>query len=68
MFSLGPIRRVDQMEGSTVIRGKRRSEKTIGERVKRDLCGNGLNINMIYDIVLWRRLIHITDSIYWKEA
>ena len=47
------------MEGSIVTRCKGRPRKTISETVKRDLHVNGLNINMIYDRALWRRLIHV---------
>ena len=33
----GPIRRVDQIEGSAIARGRKRPKKTIGENIKRDL-------------------------------
>ena len=46
------IRRVDQIEGSPIVRGRERPKKTIGEIIKRDLDINGLNINMICDRIL----------------
>ena len=63
-----PIRRMDQIEGSTLTRGRGRPRKTIGETVKKDLHVNGLNINMIYDRALWHRLIHVADSTLWEKA
>ena len=57
----GPVRRVDQMKGSLIVRGKGRANKTIGETIRRDLDVNGLNINMIYDRTLWCCLIHVAD-------
>ena len=51
---VAPVRKVDQMTGSTLPRGRGRPRKTIDETVKRDLHINGLNINMIYDRALWR--------------
>ena len=56
------VKRADQMKGSPIIRARRRPRKTIGETIKRDLNVNGLNINMIYDRALWRRLIHVANS------
>ena len=46
------VRRVDQMEGSLIARGRGRPRKTIGETIKRDLNVNDLNVNMIYDRTL----------------
>ena len=43
------VRKVDQMEGSPIARGKEKPRKIIYETIKRDLDINGLNINMIYD-------------------
>ena len=56
------VRKVDYMEGSTVISDRRRLRKIIGKTVKRYLYVNSLNINMIYDKVLWYCLIHVVDS------
>ena len=42
------VRKVDQMEGSPIARGKEKPRKIIDEIIKRDLDINGLNINMIY--------------------
>ena len=44
-------------------RGRRRPRKTICETIRRDLNVNGLNINMIFDRILWHRLIHVANSI-----
>ena len=49
------------MDGSLIARGIRRSKKIICETIKRDLDFNSLNINMIYDGILWCRLIYIAD-------
>ena len=44
------MRRVDQIEGSPIVRGRERSKKKfIGKIIKRDLDFNSLNINPIYD-------------------
>ena len=55
------MRRVDQMEVRPIIRGRKRPRKTIGETLKRDLDVNNLNVNMIYDRTLWRRLHLVAD-------
>jgi len=51
------VRRVDQMEESHVKRGKGRPKKTI----KKDLEVNELDWNLVYNITLWRNLIHVAD-------
>ena len=53
--------KVDQMESSLIVRGRGRPRKTIGETIKRDLNFNDLNVNMIYDRTLWRRLIYVAN-------
>ena len=57
------VRRVDQMENSTIARERGRPTKTIGETSKIDLEFNGLNINMFYNRTLWHRLIHVANPI-----
>jgi len=56
------VRRVDQMEESQVKRGKGRPRKTIRETIRRDLEVNVSDRNFVYDITLWRHLIHVADS------
>jgi len=46
------VRRVDQMEGSQVKRGKRRPMKTIRETIRKNLEVNELDPNMVYDKTL----------------
>jgi hypothetical protein len=46
------VRRVDQMEGCQITRGRGRLKKTIRETIKKDL-------NMVFDRPLRRRLIHV---------
>ena len=49
-FEEALMRRVDQMEISSIVRGRERSKrKFIGKIIKRDLDFNNLNINTIYD-------------------
>ena len=55
-----PIRQVDQIEDSPVVRGRGRPWQTIGH-VKRDLEINGLFMEQIHDRALWRRLIYVAD-------
>lgn len=38
-------------------------KKTIKETIRKELKINELNSNIIYDIILWRSLIHLTDPI-----
>ena len=56
-----PVRRVDQMPSSLVIRGRGRPKRTIDETIRRDLKFNDLNENMVFDRTLWRRMIHVAD-------
>ena len=49
------------MKGSSIVRGRGRSRKTIGKTIKKDLEFNGLIVNMIYDRTFWCCLIHVTD-------
>jgi len=59
-FSL--VRRVDQMEGSQISRGGRgRPRKTLRETIKKDLEINQLDNDMVFDRILWCRLIHVAD-------
>jgi hypothetical protein len=55
------VRRVDQIEGSQIIRGRGSPGKTIRETIKKDLEINELENNMVFDKTLWRRLIHVAD-------
>jgi len=55
------VRRVDQVKGSQITRGRVRPRKTIRETIKKDLEINELEKNMIFNRTLWRRLIHVTD-------
>ena len=57
-----PRRRVDQMEGSLIGRDIWKLRKTIDETIKKDLDVNCLIVNMIYDKILWCRLIYVADS------
>ena len=51
------------MEGCTIAKDRGRStRKTIGENIKKDLDANNLTIDMVYDKILWHRLLHIVDS------
>ena len=62
------VRRVDQMEESQVKRGRGRPRKTIRETNKKDLEVNELDPNLVYDRILWRHLIHVTDPTQWDKA
>ena len=42
-------------------RGRGRPRKTIRETIRKDLEVNELDPNMVYDITLWRHLIHVAD-------
>lgn len=44
------VRRVNQMEGSPIVR--ERPRKTIGQTIKKVLDLNGLYLSMIYDRIL----------------
>jgi len=55
------VRRGDQMEESQVRRGRGRHKKTIRKTVRKDLEVNELDSNLVYDITLWRHLIHVAD-------
>ena len=56
-----PVRRMDQMDDSPIAKCRGRPRKTIRETIKKDLDVNGLNINMIYDRILWCCLIYMGD-------
>jgi len=43
------VRRIDQMEGSQITRGRGRPRKTIRETIKKDLEINGLEKDMVFD-------------------
>ena len=49
------------MDGSSIVRGRKRPKKIIGETIKWDLDLNGLNMNIIYDKILSCFLIYIAD-------
>jgi len=55
------VRRVDQMEGSQITRGRGRPRKTIRETIKKDLDVNELERNMVFDRTLCLCLVHIAD-------
>ncbi|KAF1893453.1 hypothetical protein Lal_00001931 [Lupinus albus] len=55
------VRRVNQIKAIPIPRGRGRLRKTIGKVIKKDLEINILSMNMIYNRVLWYRLIHVTD-------
>ena len=55
------VKRVNQMEGSPIARGRGSSRKIICETIKRDLDVNALNINMIYDQIIWHGMIHLSN-------
>jgi hypothetical protein len=51
------------MEYSQITRGRGRPRKTIRETIiMKDLEVNELGPTMVYDITLWRNLIHVADS------
>ena len=56
-----PLSRVDQLEDSPIAGGRGRPRKIIWKTIKRDLEFNSLNVNMIYDRILWHRLIYIAS-------
>jgi len=56
------VRRVDQMEGSQITRGRGRPRKTIRETIRKNLEINELDGNMVYDRTLWHKLIHVPNS------
>ena len=56
------VRMVDQMEDCHTTRGRRIPRKTIREDIKKELDINELDLNMIYDKILWGTLTHVTDS------
>ena len=49
------------MEGSPIPRGRGRPRKTISETIKKDLNVNGLNVNMIFDRIIWCHLIYVAN-------
>lgn len=49
------------MKGSSIARGRGRPRKTIGDTIKKDLEGNELSIDMIFNRTLCRCLIHVAD-------
>jgi len=55
------VRRIDQMEGSQVIRGRGRPRKSTRETMWKDLEINELEKDMIFVRTLWRRLIHVAN-------
>jgi len=55
--------RIDQIEGSQVTRGGGRPRKTIRETITKGLEINELEKDMVFDRTVWRRLIHVADSI-----
>lgn len=56
------------MEGSPIVRHKGRLKKIIGETIKSVLDFNSLNVNMIYDMILWHCLIYVADCTLWDKA
>jgi hypothetical protein len=54
------LRRVDQIEGSQIARGRWGTRKTIRKTKERPEI-NELDRDMIYDKTLWHRLIHVAD-------
>jgi len=55
------VRKVDQMEGSQIIGGRRRPRKTIRETIKKNIKSNELEKDMVFDRTLSYRLIHVAD-------
>jgi len=55
------VKRVNRMKDSQITRGRGRLRKTIRETIKKGLYINELDPNMVYDITLWRNLIHLAD-------
>ena len=47
---------------SPVVKNRGRPRKTITEIIKRYLDFSGLTIDIISDITLWHRIIHVADS------
>lgn len=56
------VRRVDQTEGSPIVQSRGRLGKTIRETVEKDLEVKDFDEDMIYDIALYRPLIHVVNS------
>jgi hypothetical protein len=54
------LRRVDQMEGSQITRGRERPRKTIRLTIKKDLEINELDRNMFYDRTLCRLAFNLS--------
>lgn len=52
---------VDQMKHSQITTAGGKPRKSIRETIKKDLEVNELDSHMIYDITIWRNLIHIAD-------
>jgi hypothetical protein len=62
------VRRVDQMEGSQIDKGRGRPRKAIRETIKKDLEINELDRNIVFDGTLWRHLNHVADLILRDKA
>jgi hypothetical protein len=54
-------RRVYQIKGSQITKGRGILRKTIRETIKKDLEINELDRDVIYNRILWRRLIHVAE-------
>ena len=50
------------MEDNLVVKVRERLRKIINKTIKKDLDINSVNVNMIYDKILWHYLIYIADS------
>lgn len=53
-----PVRRVDQIKDSSIVRGRERPVKTIGQTIMRDLEVNGLYLDLLHGRTLRCRLVH----------
>lgn len=58
-----PGRRIDRIEGSSIVRGRERPRKTIDETIKKYLDFTGLTIDMVYNRTLWHCLNHVVPHI-----
>lgn len=56
-----PVRRVNQMNDSPLVRDKGTPKKTIDQIIEGDLEVNGLILSSLHDMASWRQLIHVAD-------
>lgn len=57
-----PIRKVEEIENNSIIRGRRRPKKILGETIMTNLINNNLTIEMSKGKTRSYRLIHIANT------